>query len=158
MKVRTYNGMVNSMREKIPILPLLLQFIIVRNVYQDDSDENLKRTIFWVYYPILCFICLIYEYVYAYSYYTKHYNTHSFKQRLLFSILSSFISLWSFIATSYYIQDGKPFSILFDYNSLVANVIFYLSFGLISLITYLEHFKWSDLPYYPMYDNYDVEE
>lgn len=155
MSIGTREGIINSMRRKIPVLPLLLQFIIVRNVYQDDDDIKLKRTIFWCYYPLLCLICFIYELAYAYNIYTKYYDTHSFVNRLYFSMLSSFISLWAFVSTSYYVQDGKPFSLLFNYNSLVANVIFYMSFGLISLITYLEHFKWPHLPYYQLSNTFE---
>lgn len=54
-------------------------------------------------------------------------------------LFSSIMSLISFFAVSYYIPSGKPFSCFFKYDSGTAAIIFYLSFGLVYLYSYIEH-------------------
>ena len=77
--------------------------------------------------------------------YHRIYPHRQQKERICYTILSTFISLWIFVVTSYYIESGVPFSDLFLYNKIIANIIFYISYGLVGLITYLEHFKWKKL-------------
>lgn len=146
-----------SMKKKIPILPLTIQLIIVKSVYSgynpnnttlvlaNSSDYETYLIAFWAYYPLLCVITGIWEAAHAYSDYKKKYPTRTEKERIGYTILSSMISIWIFIVTCYYIENGVPFSLLFDYNTIAANIIFYMSYGLVSLITYLEHFKWPKL-------------
>ena len=145
------------MKKKIPILPLTIQLIIVKSVYSgfnpnnttlvlsNSSDYETHLIAFWVYYPLLCLITGIWEAAHAYSDYNKKYPNRTKKERIGYTILSSMISIWIFIVTCYYIENGAPFSLLFNYNIIAANIIFYMSYGLVSLITYLEHFKWPKL-------------
>ena len=147
-----------SMKKKIPILPLTIQLVITNSVYNNKNNVELSYSTyligFWIYFPLLCLITCIWESFHAYTEYKNKYPQRTHKERVCYTILSTFISLWVFIATSYYINDGIPFSILFEYNTIIANITFYMSYALVSLITYLEHYKWPKLiPLPELYNN-----
>ena len=137
-KKLTFRNLISSTAKKIPNSCLSLQIIITKHVYTDASlDNDVMNAIFWIYYPSLCVFCILWEFFHA----KKEYKDRKWSKckKNCLSILSSFISVWIFIATSYFIQDGKPFSILFDYESHIASIIFYMSFLWISIILLIEH-------------------
>ena len=137
-KKLTFRNLISSTTKKIPNSCLSLQIIITKHVYTDASlDNDVMNAIFWIYYPSLCVFCILWEFFHAKNEYKDRKWSKCKKNGL--SILSSFISVWIFIATSYFIQDGKPFSILFDYESHIASIIFYMSFLWISIILLIEH-------------------
>ena len=88
------SSIITSMKKKIPVLPLTLQLIIVKSVYPSyDPSNNIYLIGFWIYYPILCLICGGWEAVHAYIDYNKVYPHRTKKERVCYTILSTFISI-----------------------------------------------------------------
>ena len=145
-----------TMKKKIPVLPLTVHLIVIKSIYEDyDADDISYMVGFWIYYPILCLMCCTLEGFHSYMDYKKTYPHRSIKERICYTGLSTFISFWIFVVTCYYIEDGVPFSDIYPYNKIITSIIFYSSYGLIGLITYLEHFQWPKLVIIPT--NYQIE-
>ena len=121
------------LRTKIPLFILTIQLSITNIAFNECPSSDLS---FWIYYPTICIICIIYESLHAYLEYKDIKNNI---KRWLMILCSSIMSLISFFAVSYYIPSGKPFSCFFKYDSSIAAIIFYLSFGLVYLYSYIEH-------------------
>jgi len=136
-------NIINSLKNKIPNLFLTIQIFIANSVYKSSTqlDVDTLKTIFYVYYPILCVFCGLWEYIHSYYNYKKKYPQFNKKKNILFSLLSSFVSIIALVAISFYINNGVPFTLFFEYEHDIGLIVMLFSFCLISLITHLEHLK-----------------
>jgi hypothetical protein len=139
-------------KRKIPLLTLLIQTMIVNIFFRECiSDEN-QIIGFWVYFPILCLFCLVWELIYVLIIFSKDYSHKSLNKRVFFGTITAIISLCTFCTTSYYIEEGRPFSCIFEYNSVVATVLFYSNIVIIIILSLYEHYVWGILePLLPLY-------
>ena len=85
----------NILRKCVPVLPLTVQFTLTKIVFNTCDSNNYTEeqlTGFWIYFPILCLICITWEAFYAYTHYTEYYPHSRFKQHLIYTIISTIIS------------------------------------------------------------------
>jgi len=135
------------MKQKVPIFVLTLQTLITNHVYDDCNNEKDLQIIFWIYYPFLCILCILIEF---YTTWTRtkflevaiHNENHFInnkKYKIAYCSVTTIISLLSFIVTSYYINTGLPFRCIFNYDKTISAFIFYFTFGLIFILSTIEH-------------------
>lgn len=141
------------MKEKVPIFVIGIQTLIANTIYSQtfltDININIDKLIlinfFWIYFPILCIICGIWEFYNAIDIYKNKNLNIDFKHIIIYSILSTISSIITFIIFSFYINDGRPFIILFNYNYLYVSIIFY-SWGIIlSILNFIEQYYYDKL-------------
>ena len=108
-------------------------------IYHPEEDIDSLRSVFWVYYPILCSLCFAWEFFHSFHTYKIRHTQYQAFTRNIYAVLSSFISVLTFIFVSYYINNGRPFSRIFDYNYMIATVLFYLWGGILWIYTHVEH-------------------
>ena len=153
------NDIIVTMKKKIPILPLTIHFILVKSIYNDfNSNNSIYRIAFWIYFPILCLLTCIWEGIHSYFRYIKIYPNRTNCEVASYTAISIFVSLWVFIATCYYIENGIPFSYLFPYNNIISSIVFFISYGLVSCISYVEHFIWSKISNNQVLDNNQIQD
>lgn len=136
-------NIITTMKKKIPILPLTINSIIAKTVYNVGELDEERKIAFYIYFPALCILCILWEAAHAYLHFIKVYPHHSFFSRIAFTIISTIIALWVFVTTAYYL--GSPFSLFKSYSDIVAIIVLLMSFGFISLITFFEHVIWPKL-------------
>lgn len=128
-------------RNKVPLLTFFIQMMIVNIFYRECASEEQKIG-FWIYFPILCLACLLWELGYTIRFFSHTYSHKSLKSRICFGIFSSFISVCTFCTASYYVEAGKPFSCIYPYNKTVAPILFYVTISIVILLSMYEHYKW----------------
>jgi len=126
-----------TMIHKIPVFVLSIHLAIVSEVYDVCNNSSEQKTLFWVYYPFMCVLCFLWEFLYIYLHIGSKISYVGHKN-ICYSLTNAFISLFSYISTSYYMQDGKPFSCVFDYDKNIATVFFYLSYAIIFTVSTFE--------------------
>jgi len=131
-----YSKIINPLtilRDKIPLFILTVQISITNIAFNECPYSNIS---FFIYFPLLCIFCLIYQ---GFHSYISYHKIQDLKKKWLLVICSSLISLISFFAVSYYVPGGKPFSCFFNYNNIISTIVFYLSFCFVYIYSYIEH-------------------
>lgn len=142
---KTIQSTLSILREKFPLFVLTIHTTITVHLFQPCTNTNEQKLYFWIYYPILCLFCFIWEIMHGWVNYTTKYPHGKNKDHIFYTILTGFIGVWSFIVTSYYVNLGLPFKCLFNYDTNLATIIFYSSTLIITLISYTEHLHWQKL-------------
>lgn len=141
--------LIDIIRDKIPILTILVQIIIVHNCFHIcDNKQDIQATAILIYYPILLVACAIWETAYAVRIYIK---TQPDKPKALWffmSGVSGMISTLIFFTFTYYVDDGRPLSCIIVYNKLIAGIIFYVMIGITLLFSLIEWFVFYRKPNY----------
>lgn len=138
-------AILDVMKRKIPVLILTIHTLIVNTFYKTCEVSDKAKTGFMIYYPLLCLACLVWEAVHAYRASVKLYSHKSTKNHLWFSVLAASTSLFAFVGYSYYVEGGRPFSCVFNYNDTVAIIVLAVSFLLVTSISCIEHFYWGKI-------------
>ena len=129
-------------RRKVPLLTLLIQIFIVNIFYIECIGSNDYKLGTLIYFPILCVFCLIWEIIYTLKIFARVYSHKTLRSRLIFGIFSAILCVCMFCTTSFYIESGKPFSCVFEYNHHVASILFYTNIALVLIFSVFEHYKW----------------
>lgn len=132
-------------RRKIPLLALCLQLAIANIFYRGCETYEHYETGFWIYFPTICFLCLVWEIYDAIKTYQKIYNHKSRQSTHIFGFISGFISLWTFATVSYFMANGRSFDCVYVYDNILANILFYTTIILILGFSYIEHYKWGNV-------------
>ena len=72
------------MERKIPFIPLAIQFAIVNNAYSQCTypGNDTYRIGFWIYFPLLCLLCFIWESFHAWTFYNKIIPLYGLRRKL----------------------------------------------------------------------------
>ncbi len=132
-------------RRKIPLSALCLQLAIANIFYQGCDKYEHYESGFWIYFPVMCFLCLVWEIFDAIKTYQKIYNHKSRYSTNVFGTISGFISMWTFVSISYFMANGRSFDCVYVYDNLLANILFYVSIFLVLSFSYIEYFKWGNV-------------
>lgn len=132
-------------RRKIPLLTLCFQMAIANIFYRGCDTYDHYESRFWIYFPIMCFLCVSWEIFDAIQTYRKVYNHKSKESIRMFGAISGLISLWTFISVSYFMANGRSFDCVYTYDNLLANVLFYTSLFLVLGFSYIEYYKWGSV-------------
>lgn len=126
------------------MLSLFFQVMTVNIFYTDCSNSsNPSYAIgFWIYFPLLCLMCLILETLSTIKRFSQLYSHKRLKSRMLIGICSILISLATFCSTSYFIETGRPFSCVFEYNHYVALITFCIDIFILVVFSMYEHYYW----------------
>ena len=126
------------------MLSLFFQILIVNIFYTDCSNSNdpVYTIGFWVYFPLLCLICLILETFSTIKRFSHLYSHKPLKSRICVGVCSIFITLVTFCSTSYFIETGRPFSCVFEYNHLLASIIFCVDIIVLVTFSMYEYYCW----------------
>jgi hypothetical protein len=136
--------LLDVIRHKIPMLSLFFQVMIVNIFYTDCSklDDDTYTIGFWIYFPLICLICLILETFSTIKRFSQLYSHKRLKSRICVGVCSILISLSTFCSTSYFIETGRPFSCVFEYNHLIAIIAFCVNIVIIVTFSIFEHYHW----------------
>src|SRR5437660_692683 len=122
-------------RRKVSLLTLLVQTFVVNIFFREcTGDENYKLSV-WIYFPILGVLCLLWEFLYVLKIFARCYSHKPFRDRAIFGVFSALMSLCIFCTSSYYVEGGRPFSCVFDYNKIVATILFYSNIMLLLIFS-----------------------
>ena len=64
-KTKFQKGMdiLTTMIHKIPVFILSVHLAIVSEVYDVCNNSSEQKTLFWVYYPFMCVLCFLWEFL-----------------------------------------------------------------------------------------------
>ena len=140
-----YLNFTDILKQKIPFMPLAIHLAIIKNVYTPCTDTPDKLTAFIIYSIIISILTIVWEAVHAYFQFIKYYKSNKRLDTIIYVSLSTVISFWCFLVLCYYLQDGKPLSCFVKYNEIVAQILMYLTAGIVSLYSYVESKFWTKL-------------
>ena len=108
--------------------------VVKKNINEHNS---LYQSIFWIYLVFMSTICIIWETLYRYCKYKKKKITIT-KQKIAYISISSLLSLIAFLSTIFYLDDDNVFDCFINYNEVIANVMFFLSYCIIIVVSSFE--------------------
>ena len=126
---------IKFIKSKVPVTVLTINSLIIKYCYQDCSTNI---GVFWGYYITLNIICLIWEGFYNYVLYRKYYKQGLTINHIQYTVVSTFCSLLLFNTYCYFMR--TPFDCYFTYDSMIADVIFFLSVALVMMISSIESY------------------
>ena len=153
--VKVYN-IIKFVKQKFPSFLLFIHICISKHLFVCEinyhsqinstsvdrivvTDNHINKNIFIMYLIIMSIICILWESLYKYFRYKK-------KQQLVttltkwYFILCSLVSLLAFLSTIFYIDDNHVFDCFIDYNKTVANLVFYMSYLIIIIMSIIENY------------------
>jgi len=143
--MENYNKYITGLKRYIPALMLSINMTIVNFAF-DTCINNMEYKIgFWVYYIILLLLTGIWEGFHSFFHFKTVYPHASTKSNIIYTIISTLTSIIVFFVLTYFVQNGKPFSCFYPYSHIIAGILFFLTCGVVSTITYIEHFFWGNL-------------
>ena len=102
------------------------------------SENNISSIYFWLYLTIMSVLCCIWEILYKY-FKLKRKNKLE-KQKIIYLIFSTIISLSAFLSTIFYVDDHHVFECFLNYNKIIANTAFFLSYAIIVIFSVFENY------------------
>ena len=140
--MENYNKYISGLKRYVPALPLGVHMTIVNFGYEKCINDSNHIYGFWAYYIILLILTGIWEGFHSYYHFLKVYPHKSSKSRIIFTVISTLVSVLSFFALTYFIQSGKPFSCYYSYSNIASGILFFLTYAVVCTITYVEQFYW----------------
>lgn len=151
-----FGNILKYVKGKFPAFILFLHICVSKYVFICDSEisvlpdnstkiiyleNDVNTNIFWIYFSIISLICFVWELLYYLMNKYKCNKTKTIsKKKIVYSIMSSFVSLIAFQSTIFYMNDHNVFNCFIDYNETIANAIFFMVYGLILLLSSIEHY------------------
>ena len=156
-----FGNILKYVKGKFPAFILFLHICVSKYVFiceseisvlPDNSTEiiylenDVNKLIFWIYFSTISLICFVWELLYYLMNKYKCNKTKTIsKKKIVYSIMSSFVSLIAFQSTIFYMNDHNVFNCFIDYNETIANAIFFMVYGLILLLSSIEHYCFPNL-------------
>ena len=112
------------------------------SVTKHFSNENIESyySTFWVYLITMSIVCLVWEILYKYCKQVKKKKRKITKSFIGYMILSSLISLMAFLSTIFYLDDNNVFDCFINYNEIFANLMFFMSYCIIIVVSTFENY------------------
>ena len=132
------------MKHNIPVCVLLVLTALNKYAFTDMECTGGNKALVIVSYVWLTTCDLVWTVFhcradYRHNYPAKYNNWH------IYAMVRCGTSVLSMYSLTYYIHDGDPFNCFITYNRVTAEVLFYLSFLTIFIVSYLEHMYWKKL-------------
>ena len=156
-----FGNILKYVKGKFPAFILFLHICVSKYVFiceseimvlPDNSTEiiylenELNKHIFWIYFSTISLICFVWELLYYLMNKYKCNKTKTIsKKKIVYSIMSAFVSLIAFQSTIFYMDDHNVFNCFMDYNETIANAIFFMVYGVILLLSAIEHYCFPNL-------------
>ena len=156
-----FGNILKYVKGKFPAFILFLHICVSKYVFICESEisvlpdnstqiiyleNHVNNYVFWIYFSIISLICFVWELLYYLMNKYKCNKTKSLsKKKVGYSIMSAFISLIAFQSTIFYMDDHNVFNCFMDYNETIANTIFFIVYGVILLLSAIEHYCYPNL-------------
>ena len=102
-----------------------------------ESENNISSTYFWLYLSIMSVLCCIWEILYKYFKLKRKKKLE--KEKIIYLIFSTIISLSAFLSTIFYVDDHHVFECFINYNKIIANTAFFISYATIVIFSVFEN-------------------
>jgi len=151
-----FGNILKYIKGKFPAFILFLHICVSKYVFICESeisvlpdnstqiiylDNDVNGTVFWTYFSFISIICFVWELLYYLMDKYKCNKTKSLsKKKVGYSVMSAFISLIAFQSTIFYMDDHAVFNCFMNYNETIANAIFFMVYGVILLLSAIEHY------------------
>lgn len=133
----TLQKLYQLLKSNIPAVPLVLYTAINTTAFSSCADDTAYLTGFWVFYPLLCVVCVCLEFMHAWTTFETNYGRRQPKTKIGWVVGKVMMSMLLFVAITYHI--GGTFQCLFPYTQLVSNILFYCSLGVLAVFVGFEH-------------------
>jgi hypothetical protein len=134
------------MHNNIPTAVIIVMTMLNRYAFENvPCNTNSKFGIILVF-ILLTIINFIWTTIRSKNDFTTNYP-HTGNRWKYYALWQCITSILSFYSLNYYIHKGVPFNCFFSYNEIAAEIMFYLSFLVITTISYLEHYHWKKIPF-----------
>jgi len=156
-----FGNILKYIKGKFPAFVLFLHICVSKYVFICESEivvlpdnstqivyieNDLNRNVFWVNFSIISIICFVWELLYyLMNKYKCNKKKSLSKEKIGYSVMSSFISLIAFQSTIFYMDDHNVFNCFMDYNETIANAIFFIVYGIILLLSAIENYCYPNL-------------
>jgi hypothetical protein len=151
----SFGNILKYVKGKFPSFILFLHICVSKYVFVCESeisitpdnstqivyiDDDVNVYVFWTYFSIISIICFIWEFLYHLTNkYKCNKKTPPSKKIIGNSVMSATISLIAFQSTVFYMDDNEVFNCFMDYNEPIANVIFFMAYGVIILLASVQY-------------------
>lgn len=142
------NPIVTYMHNNIPVAVLIVMTMLNRYIFEKTSCNRLAISFTFLFLTLMNCIWVV---VRSRSDFIQNYP-HTGTQWKKYALCQCIISVISFYSLNYYTHKGVPFNCFFPYSELASELLFYTSFVLITLISYVEHYYWKKIPDESLYD------
>lgn len=151
-KPSDFSQILKYMKRKFPSFILFLHICVSKYIFVCDYnitdsqlnyiEDETNTILFWGYFRLISLLCFLWEFLYHFNdkYKCNRKNEKLDKKKLLYSLLSAFISLVAFQSTIFYLDDNNVFDCFMEYNDTVANVLFFMSYGLVLGLSIIEYY------------------
>lgn len=156
-----FGNILKYVKGKFPAFILFLHICVSKYVFICESeisvlpdnstqiiylDNDVNENVFWIYFSFISIICFVWELLYhLMNKYKCNKKTSLSKEKIGYSVVSAFISLIAFQSTIFYMDDHNVFNCFMDYNETIANAIFFIVYGVILLLSAIEHYCYPNL-------------
>ena len=147
-----FSQILKYMKRKFPSFILFLHICVSKYVFicnynitggqLDYIKDETNTILFWSYFTFISLLCFIWEFLYHFKdkFTCKEKKEKLDKKKLLYSFLSAFISLVAFQSTIFYLDDNNVFDCFMEYNETIANILFFMSYGLVLGLSLIEYY------------------
>lgn len=132
------------MHHNIPIAVLIVMSMLNRYVYENVRCKEVSESGIIVVYVIISVMNFIWVTVRSRHDFLINYPETGSKWKK-YAFYQCMISILSLYSLNYYVNKGVPFNCFFAYNETLAETLFYLTFGIITTLSYIEHSVWKKL-------------
>lgn len=134
-------NVVHYMRTNVPFF-----LVTVLSMLNQYSFENMEctaenKTLVIVTYIIITLIDVVWTVLHCKHDFLINYP-HTGDMWVHYAILKTSGSVLSLFSVNYFVHKGIPFNCFVDYDPVMSNTLFYLSFAIVTLIGYFEHYYW----------------
>ena len=146
-KPSNFSQILKYMKRKFPSFVLFLHICISKYVFVCEYNitnnelnyiqDQTNTILFWSYFTFISLLCLIWEFLYHFMNKYKC-NKKIEKKKVLYSLTSAFISLIAFQSTIFYLDNNDVFDCFMNYNQIIADFLFFVSYGLVLILSIIE--------------------
>jgi hypothetical protein len=134
-------NILHYMRNNIPFAVVIAMSLL--NQYVRWECTPMHQTLIIITFTVLTVADVIWTAYHCKVDFTYNYP-HIGSRWKRYAVVRSLTSVLSFYSVNYFVHQGIPFNCFFPYNVVASNILLYVSFVVISVISYIEHYYWKN--------------
>lgn len=139
---------VDYMHNNIPTAVFIVLSMFNRYLFDTKNCTDNRRIGILLVFTLLSIIDCVWTIYKTHRRYIRDHPRPVNHKWMHYAAIQCIVSVLSLFSLTYYLHDGVPFNCFFNYQPVSAEVLFYLSFAFIWLISWLEHYYWTKEPGY----------
>lgn len=148
-------NIIHYMRNNVPLSLVVVLSMLNQYVFEDMAcTMSDKVNIAWIYFVLVIFD-VYWTIIHCKNDFEINYP-HTGTRWTRYAAIRVSTSLVSMFSFSYFVHKGVPFNCFYPYDNTFANIMFYLSFLLVTAVSCAEHYYWKKLPI--LMFNMDIDE